>query len=249
LDPTGDWCKENCELTDNDNHRPGKELDEQGVGDGHYTMSWIWSGSSGSHDPSKQEVNETVCHEWMMCRARADCWKEESELLQEEMRRVIAFLEWKSTWWGEKAESRLGLVTADIQHGIDAYARRQADTYHQLAVSLVSQWLPRLLGLGLDPAWTKTYTWTAEIIHPAAGYPPGSSSVHESLSPSGLSSTGAVPPGEKDGVARPGDSDDEDDSDDEIGLDLDADCGIYNEGETSDKLGIGFEYDDDYYMS
>ncbi|KAF9777722.1 hypothetical protein BJ322DRAFT_1015452 [Thelephora terrestris] len=249
LDPTGDWRKEYHELTDNDNRGPGKELDEQGVGDGRYTMSWIWSGSSGSHDPSEQEVNETVRHEWMTCRARADRWKEESELLQEEMRRIIAFLEWKSTWWGEKAESRLGLVTADIQHGIDAYARRQADTYHQLAVSLVSQWLPRLLGLGLDPAWTKTYTWTAEIIHPAVGYPPGSSSVHESLSPSGLSSTGVVTPREKDGVAQPGDSDDEDDSDDEIGLDLDADCKIYNEGETSDKLGIGFEYDDDYYMS
>ncbi|KAF9779709.1 hypothetical protein BJ322DRAFT_986259, partial [Thelephora terrestris] len=142
LDPMGDWRKEYRELTDKDNRGPGKELDEQGVGDGQYTMSWIWSGSLGGvfHDPSEQEVNETVCHEWMTCRARADRWKEESELLQEEMRRVVAFLEWKSTWWSGKVGSHLGLVTADVQHGIDSYARRQADTYHELAVSLANQW-------------------------------------------------------------------------------------------------------------
>ena len=91
LDPSGDWCKEYLELTDKDNRGPGKELYERGVGDGHYTMSWIWRGSSGSEvqtgtNPEGEEVNETVRHEWMTCRARADRWKEESSLLQEEMR-------------------------------------------------------------------------------------------------------------------------------------------------------------------
>jgi hypothetical protein len=91
LDPAGDWRKEYLELADKDNRGPGKELYKQGVGDGRYAISWIWGGSLGSEaqdgiGPSEQEVNETIRHEWMTCRARADRWKEESELLQEEMR-------------------------------------------------------------------------------------------------------------------------------------------------------------------
>ena len=90
LDPTGDWRNEYLELTDKDNRGPGKELHEQGIGDGHYAMSWIWAVSLGEaqdgNDLSKKEVNETVHHEWMTCRARADCWREELELLQAEIR-------------------------------------------------------------------------------------------------------------------------------------------------------------------
>ncbi|KAF9643122.1 hypothetical protein BDM02DRAFT_3104848, partial [Thelephora ganbajun] len=173
LDPTGDWRKEYLELTDKDNCGPGKELYEQGVGDGRYTMSWIWGGSSGGEvqesTNSPEEVNETVRHEWMTCRARADRWREESDLLQEEMRRVIAFLEWKSTSWGGKVGSRLGSVTADIQHGIDSYARKQASTYHELAVSLANQWLPRLLTLELDITWVGTYPWACQDYAVLAG--------------------------------------------------------------------------------
>ena len=85
LDPTGDWHKEYLELADKDNRGPGKELDEQGVGDGRYAKSWIWGGSSGSEfqegtSSTEGEVNETVHHEWMTCRARANHWREESDL-------------------------------------------------------------------------------------------------------------------------------------------------------------------------
>ena len=47
----------------------------------------------------QQEINETTRHEWMTCRARADRWKEEEELLQEEMRRVVVYLDWESRSW------------------------------------------------------------------------------------------------------------------------------------------------------
>ena len=134
-------------------------------------MSWIWQGSPGGEDQMgtdspEGEVNETVRHEWMTCRARANCWKEESSLLQEEMRRVIAFLEWKSSSWDGRVGSHSGTIMADIQHGINSYARKQAHKYHELAVSLVNQWLPHLSALGLDISWAKTYPWAAEIISP-----------------------------------------------------------------------------------
>ena len=67
LDPTGDWRKEYLELKDKDNRGPGKELHEQGVGDGRYEVYWIWQGSSGSDAPDEAEVHESVRHEWMAC--------------------------------------------------------------------------------------------------------------------------------------------------------------------------------------
>lgn len=251
LDPTGDWRKEYLELTDKDNRGPGKELYEQGVGDGRYTMSWIWRGSLGSEvqdqtSHSEQEVNETIRHEWMTCRARADRWREESELLQEEMRRVIVFLEWKSSSWGKSVGSRLGSITADIQHGVDSYARKQAGVYHELAVSLANQWLPHLFALGLDITWAKTYPWAAEIIFPVAEDPTGSSSVNKNP-PSGPSPTESAPSSEKrDGFIKPVDSDNgSGDESNESYLGTDGEGGIQYE-ESSDGVGIGFEYDDRY---
>ena len=241
LDPTGDWNKEYLELTDKDNRGPGKEVEERGVGDGRYALSWIWKGSAGvqeATDPPEEEVNETIRHEWMTCRARADRWKEESDLLQEEMRRIIAFLEWKSAWWAGKAGSRSGSITSDIQHGVDSYARRQSSVYHQLAVTLSKQWIPSLVALEFDVSWTKSHPWASEITK----LPPDPSNSREntlglpSSKPTNLSGqqVGAVQSVgfddgseyESDGMGRlnhhVGDSD--------------------HDGEGSDGLGVGLRY-------
>jgi len=236
LDPTGDWRKEYLELTDKDNRGPGKEQDEQGVGDGHYMMSWIWRGSTGNEG---EEVNETVRHEWMTCRARADHWREESDLLQEEMCRVVASLEWKLSLWGGRVGSRSGSTTADIQSGIDGYARKQAATYHHLAVSLANQWIPHLLTSGLDISWVKTYPWAAEVM---------SLQVERSRDSSDLcdnpSSAGAIRASEEQDVpTKPTFDDDRDESDDGDYLQFDELGGSCDEGESTD---IGFEYDDKY---
>ena len=239
LDPTGDWRKEYLELTDKDNRGPGKELYEQGVGDGRYTMSWIWAGSvQDGTSLSEEEVNETVRHEWMTCKARADRWREESELLQEEMGRVIRFLEWKSHSWGKRVGSRLGSITADIQHGLDCYARKQANTYHELAVSLTNQWLPHFLALGLDIAWARAYPWAAEIASPVKG-----SSVDENRPASDPPSAKMAPPS---GGPAGFDHGSEDESGSENISEIDGEGDIQDEGESSDALGVGFEYDDEY---
>ena len=246
LDPMGDWRKEYLELTNKDNRGPGKELYEQGVGDGHYTMSWIWGGSSGSTEG--EEVNETVRHEWMTCRARADRWREESDLLQEEMRRVVAFLEWKSHSWDRSVGSRLGSVTADVQNGIDAYARKQASMYHELAISLANQWIPYLLASGLGISWVKTYPWAAKI-SPTIEDPLGPSNLPDNLSSDGLSPARITLPNQKlDGVSKPAFDGSGGESDDGDYLQFDGQDAVRDEGENSDGLGMGFEYDD-VYMS
>jgi hypothetical protein len=250
LDPTGDWRDEYLELADKDNRGPGKEVEEQGVGDGRYSMSWIWRGSVGAlqHEANlpEQEVNETVRHEWMTCRARADRWTEEADLLQEEMRRVVAFLEWKSTWWSNKVGSRLGSTAPDIQHGIDGYARKQANTYHKLAISLTKQWIPHLLSLELDVSWAKTYPWAAEMASPAARRLLGLSNPHENSLSGGLSASGdlnnTTPCGQQDLVINPTGSNNSS-GDESDGGDLLV-IGDHDEGESSDGAGIGFGYDD-----
>jgi len=244
LDPTGDWRKEFQELTDKDNRGPGKELGEKGVGDGRYAMSWIWtSGGDHADDSSDQQVNETVRHEWMTCRARADRWREELDLLQEEMRRVIAFLEWKSGWWVGKVGSRSSSAAADIQHGVDAYARKQANTYHLLAVSLANQWLPHLLEWKLDITWAKVYPWAIGIAHVQDQC---SSSIQENPSPSNPAVAEMGHPNTVQGggidPADPDDDGDESDGEDHLGVD----AGTCDDGEDGDALVMGFEYDDRY---
>ena len=170
LDATGDWTNEYRELKDEDNRGPLKEAEERGPGDGRYQPSWIWTAHSSKKPPGEgsvaeqQEVNKTARHEWMTCKAREDRWTEEEELLQEEMRRVVVFLEWKARWWSGKVGSRVGSCSPDIQRGIDAYARKQANVHHEIAVSFAGQWLPYLKAFGLDTEWVKEFQWSSSIL-------------------------------------------------------------------------------------
>ena len=66
-------------------------------------------------------------------------WSEEILLLQEEMRRVLAFLSWKSNeWWGRKG-LLTGLSAGDAE-GLAAYAYRQAALYHGLSEKFAKKW-------------------------------------------------------------------------------------------------------------
>ena len=95
LDPSGKWQETYLELKDCDNRGPGKEPEEQGVGDGSYTPSWIWLLNPRARDPSgdtdidegatDEEVNNTMRVEWATSFARMERWAEEAVLLQEEM--------------------------------------------------------------------------------------------------------------------------------------------------------------------
>jgi hypothetical protein len=177
LDAAGDWTKEYRELRDEDNWGPLKEIDEGGPGDGRYAPSWIWTSSSAMELPGegstaeKREVSETIRHEWMTCRARADRWMEEEELLREEMRRVIVYLEWKSHMWSGKVGIRAGSCTPDVQNGVDAYARKQADIHRGLAISFGGQWLPYLKAYGFETEWAEAFPWLSQFISSEAKLP------------------------------------------------------------------------------
>lgn len=67
------------------------------------------------------------------------------ELLAEEMRRVLAFLEWQGHWWHERAVLRPSEKITE-QEGLRAYAYRQAALRFAMRNSFQARWsfIPQL---------------------------------------------------------------------------------------------------------
>ena len=64
--------------------------------------------------------------EWLKCRARANRWKEEIQLVEEEMRRSLEFCRWLGRSWMERATNRTGM-TSHLQEGLMAFAAEMSD--------------------------------------------------------------------------------------------------------------------------
>jgi hypothetical protein len=77
--------------------------------------------------------------EWTKARARADRWKEELVLLEEEMRRVLEFCRWKAKWWENRRAARTG-VPGLLAEGLWAYATEQAVREREWAAQWEGKW-------------------------------------------------------------------------------------------------------------
>ena len=117
----------------------------------------VAGGEVGEECASDEDVNEVLRVEWTTSFARLERWAEEVELLQEEMRRVVMFLEWKSADWLGKVDVRGGDLAPDIQSGLGVYARKQAAVYRNLATSFAKLWRPTLVSYGLQHSWVTEY--------------------------------------------------------------------------------------------
>ena len=167
LDPSGSWQDIYRTLDNRDNRGPGKEPEEAPASDGQYVPSWIWLSSTNTTtgDPtqstvSPDEVNEDMRVEWAQCVARADRWEEEVTLLQEEMRRVVHFFEWKSKDWISRADARAGVVNTEVSSGLSAYARKQASVFRNLAIRFCQRWRSSLVSLSLPHTWATEFLTT-----------------------------------------------------------------------------------------
>jgi hypothetical protein len=163
LDQDGDWQFHLQQLSAEDIRPPTRNEDES---EGTRVLSWIWrvarrSGLEGVTSTeqlgpmSDDEVDECkrakplTCYvakldiglrcEWVKSKARADRWKEEVQLVTEEMRRVLVFLEWKAGWWMKQGDVVLD-VSPDMVDGIRAYAAKQAHLHRSLADSFRKLW-------------------------------------------------------------------------------------------------------------
>ncbi|KAJ7024364.1 hypothetical protein C8F04DRAFT_969055 [Mycena alexandri] len=100
-------------------------------------LSWIWS-AAGALDDDEKALHESLRVEWCRAKARKCRWEEEVLLLREEMRRVLRYLEWQAAWWLGRVSVRGG--AAELQAGLDAYARRQARIHTELRDFFRVQW-------------------------------------------------------------------------------------------------------------
>ena len=126
-----------------------KRTKRDGTGQTRRALSWIWT--SGSRSPSTDDEGDEILQvEWAKSRARAGRCHEEVLLLKEEMRRVVVFLEWKTTWWMDRRNMRGGVsdrVSKDLQEGLTAYAEGQAGLQKGLCEHFCMLWK---LPLGSD---------------------------------------------------------------------------------------------------
>ncbi|KAJ7016405.1 hypothetical protein C8F04DRAFT_1345269 [Mycena alexandri] len=75
---------------------------------------------------NKQQLHESVRVEWSKAKARKERWEEEVDLLHEEMKRVLHFLQWCALWWETRQGTRKMVVSQQLAAGLQAYTARQA---------------------------------------------------------------------------------------------------------------------------
>ena len=95
--------------------------------------------------------------EWAKVMARAARWNEELLIVQEELRRVLAFFSWKSSWWVDWAVRRMVKDDPALVDGVRAYAYKQAAIWTRMAERCASFWLPVLEQHGIRPSWKAEY--------------------------------------------------------------------------------------------
>ncbi|KAJ7909356.1 hypothetical protein B0H13DRAFT_1616599, partial [Mycena leptocephala] len=112
-------------------------------------MSWIWrtgmlsviAAASTSEEAAMKAMVESLRVEWAKTRARAHRWTEEVDLLEEEMRRILVFVEWKGQWWRQMKDGRPDVMeNAAAREGFNAYAERQAVIQETLKTRFEKDW-------------------------------------------------------------------------------------------------------------
>jgi hypothetical protein len=82
----------------------------------------------------------------------------------EEMRRTLEFFMWKSRWWLTLQDACGGSaipLDPQVQHGLQAYANRQALVYSSLCTTYVNHWRRFLVQHSLGLEWLKLYPVTS----------------------------------------------------------------------------------------
>jgi hypothetical protein len=159
LDPGGTWSHRLRPLHDKDICGPGKDPEDP-TQKGRYEPSWIWlvvHHQSAEFEVVEEDFNDSMRVEWAKVMARAARWNEELLIVQEEIRRVLVFFKWKSSWWVDCAARRIVDDDPGLTDGIHAYAYKQAVIQTRMAERCASHWLPVLEQHGITPCWKSDF--------------------------------------------------------------------------------------------
>ncbi|KAJ7651829.1 hypothetical protein B0H17DRAFT_877994, partial [Mycena rosella] len=78
--------------------------------------------------------------EWAKTRARSRRWTEEVDLLEEEMLRILVFLQWKADWWRLLRDGRPLVEDEDLREGLEGYAACQASIFDNMKARFEENW-------------------------------------------------------------------------------------------------------------
>ena len=169
IDPDGLWQSRLKELKDADIQGPGK--DDNGSGNSRFEPSWIWLVprvlSAPDMEDSELALDDSLQVGWAKSWAQKEHWKEEVLIIQEEMRRVIMYQQWRALWWRDQGKHRTDADSATL-HGVSAYAEKQASLCKSLARTCAICWLPALKAKGITPDWATIGLLTRPIFHASA---------------------------------------------------------------------------------
>jgi hypothetical protein len=170
---------------------------------GTYQEPWFWYtyGATAQAETSGTPItkSEAVEHEkrlfdqqrrtiWAKVHGRSERWAEETILIQEEMRRTLAFLEWEASKWREHIGEDVPLQATASQNedhvsqsGRAAYAHEQAAMYTTIASEFAVKWAPLLMHYKLDEAWLHHHL-PSDFKCPALKRPKGGpAAIHKSI--------------------------------------------------------------------
>ncbi|KAK0474671.1 hypothetical protein EDD18DRAFT_1116452 [Armillaria luteobubalina] len=112
---------------------------QDGMGQTWHTLSWIWITTRINLEDGADEHNDEVLRsEWCHSCARAHQAHEEVLLLWEEMHRTLKFLECTRN------------VDTTLHETLEAYALKQSDLQHKLAVNFRDTWSTALKDTPMD---------------------------------------------------------------------------------------------------
>ena len=162
LDPgetISQWKANLQELRREDIRGPSREAHE--TSESQHQMSWIWRTSSLQGDTGINDVDMRAIMrvEWCKASARVERFKEEVELVVEEMRRTLEFFKWTANNWEKLGEARTGEQTMDedMSAGVRAYAFRKAAHYRMLVEIFLQDWYKCLELKCLGSSWLSKY--------------------------------------------------------------------------------------------
>ncbi|KAJ7678748.1 hypothetical protein B0H14DRAFT_2655745 [Mycena olivaceomarginata] len=115
------------------------EVAKQKAEDG-MEMSWIWKVEGATGEDQDVGQNEALRIEWAKARAKAMCYTEETDLLEEEMRRVLQFFQWRADWWRARVGSRAARQDKALREGHGSYALKQAACQDGMRAGFENQW-------------------------------------------------------------------------------------------------------------
>lgn len=115
------------------------------LGEGYRAVSWIWTTTptilAGDDIMTNPHMHSALRVEWAKSRARAERWREELILLSEEMRRSLAFVRYRASWWRQLGSSQTH-ANPGVLEGLRAYAFEQASHQDILAAQWLENWTP-----------------------------------------------------------------------------------------------------------